>query len=258
MNRAEFYSAIRPMVGGGLTAVQVQVIDAILDATADLPREHVAYILATAFGEAKFTPQRENMNYSAARIRQVWPTRPKAVKFAGKPRELANSVYGDRLGNRAGTDDGWNYRGGGVDQLTGRDHYELVGIADRPDDILKPAAAVKSLVHGMTTGRYRGKKLADYDGPNGFDFTAARAIVNNDVKLHGSLYAGYAADFLKALAKIAPAAAPTPTAAVELRDSPVITAAPEQNASDRLKPVPFFAGLITSLIAILFSGKVNK
>ena len=29
-------------------------------------------------------------------------------------------------------------------------------------------------------------------------------------------------------------------------------------ASDRLKPVPFFAGLITSLIAILFSGKVNK
>ena len=33
---------------------------------------------------------------------------------------------------------------------------------------------------------------------------------------------------------------------------------PEPTASDRLKPVPFFAGLISAAIAILFSGKVNK
>ena len=33
---------------------------------------------------------------------------------------------------------------------------------------------------------------------------------------------------------------------------------PEPSASDRLKAVPFFAGLISAAIAILFSGKVNK
>lgn len=211
MNRADFYAAIRPMFGGTLSAAQVQVIDAILDAAGKLPREHAAYILATAFGESKMIPTRENMNYSAARIRQVWPSRPEAVKFAHKPRELANSVYGGRLGNRRGTDDGWNYRGGGLDQLTGRDHYELIGIADRPEEILKPAAAVKSLINGMTTGRYRGKKLADFDTPRGFNFTAARGIVNDDVKLNGAKYAGYAAEFLSAMHKAdagPPAASP--------------------------------------------------
>jgi putative chitinase len=198
MNRKAFYDAIRPAFGG-LTSKQVQVCEGTLDGMAGHPVDHVAYVLGTAFGEAKLTPTRENMNYSAARIRQVWPSRPEAVQFAGKPKALANSVYGGRLGNRPGTDDGWDYRGGGVDQLTGRANYAKIGITDNPEDILKPALAVKSIIHGMTTGRYTGRKLSDYDRPSGFDFTAARAIVNGDVKLNGARYAGYARSFRAAL-----------------------------------------------------------
>jgi len=72
---------------------------------------------------------RENMNYTAARIKQVWPTRPQAVKFAGKPRELANCVYNGRMGNAVGSDDGWNFRGAGLIQLTGRDSFRAAGLA---------------------------------------------------------------------------------------------------------------------------------
>jgi predicted chitinase len=86
-----------------------------------------------------FTIIRENMNYTAARIKQVWPTRPEAVKFAGKPRELANAVYNGRMGNRVGTDDGWNFRGANFLQTTGRDNFERLGrelgipLAEHPD-----------------------------------------------------------------------------------------------------------------------------
>ena len=200
MNKTAFFNAIRPMFPGKkLTAVQVQVIDAILDQCHAMSAEHLAFVLATGFGEANLTPVRENMNYTAKRIRQVWPSRPEAVQFAGQPRELANSVYGGRLGNRVGTDDGWNLRGGGIDQLTGRDNYRNVGIENAPERILQPDFAVKSLVHGMTTGRYTGRKLADYGNGAAFNATAARAIVNGDVKLNGAKYAGYHAKFLTAL-----------------------------------------------------------
>lgn len=199
INRDRFFADIRPMFGGSMSQVQVDVVNAILDRSKELPDAHLAYILATGFGEAKLTPIRENMNYTAARIKQVWPNRPEAVQFARKPEALANSVYGGRLGNRVGTNDGWIYRGGGIDQLTGRDNYRKVGIENMPDAILKPEAAVESIVHGMVTGRYTGKKLSDYDKPSGFDFEAARSIVNGDVKLNGKKYAGYAMAFLMAL-----------------------------------------------------------
>ncbi len=199
MNEAAFFAAVRTGFGVRLTQVQVRVAQAIMARAANLSVEHLAYIFATAWGEAKLTPKRENMKYSAKRIREVWPGRPEAVAFAGKPEALANSVYGGRLGNRRGTDDGWRFRGGGVDQLTGRDHYELVGIADAPEKILEPEFAAWSIVHGMTTGRYTGKRLADYgDGPK-FNARSARAIVNGDVKLNGQTYANHWRVFRDAL-----------------------------------------------------------
>lgn len=198
MNRALFFAAIRPLTGK-ISPVQVQVAEAILDQATGLSSAHLAYILATAWGEAKLTPVRENMNYSAKRIRQVWPSRPEAVRFAGEPEALANSVYGGRLGNRVGTNDGWRYRGGGVDQLTGRDNYRKIGIEANPEAILDPDFAARSIVHGMTTGRYTGKRLAEFGNGSNFSARLARAIVNGDVAQNGARYAGYWRVFLDAL-----------------------------------------------------------
>lgn len=69
----------------------------------------------------------ENLNYTAGRMMQVWPSRfptmASAQPYAGRPRALANKVYNGRMGNRAGSDDGWNFRGRGAVQTTGREGY---------------------------------------------------------------------------------------------------------------------------------------
>ena len=245
---AAFYDVVRPMFGGALEPVQVQVMDGLFEAGKHLPRAHLAYIFATAYGEAKMIPRRENMNYSAARIRQVWPSRPAAVQYAGKPKALANEVYGGRLGNRRGTDDGWDYRGGGIDQLTGRDNYAKVGIADKPQAILEPGKAVASIIHGMTTGRYTGKKLADYDKAGGFDFVGARAIVNGDGRLNGEKYAGYARKFLAAMQASGATTVKAEIPAATAPKAPPAMPAPTDGGS-------WLVRLLAGLVAMFGKGK---
>lgn len=90
----------------------------------------------------------ENMNYSAQRMMQVWPSRFKslaqAAPYAHNPRLLANKVYNGRMGNVIGTDDGWNFRGRGGSQTTGREGYERVQqqtglpVVTNPDILIDP------------------------------------------------------------------------------------------------------------------------
>jgi putative chitinase len=84
----------------------------------------------------------ENLNYSAARIRQVWPSRfatvEAAAPYANNPQKLANKVYNGRLGNRVGSNDGWNFRGRGGSQTTGRDGYKRVAAQTGLDVVNKP------------------------------------------------------------------------------------------------------------------------
>jgi putative chitinase len=73
----------------------------------------------------------ENLNYTASRMVEVWPSRfpsvDSAQPFAGNPRALANKVYNGRMGNQPYSDDGWNFRGRGGAQTTGRDEYDRLG-----------------------------------------------------------------------------------------------------------------------------------
>jgi putative chitinase len=183
---------------GKMRPVQVDVINKIIDASIKLSPQELAYVLATGFGESKFTPVREVMNYSAGHIREVWPARPEAVRFARKPRELANSVYGGRMGNHGGND-GWDYRGGGVCQITGRGMYAKFGLESTPDKILDNATSVNVMMDGMVNGIFTGHRLSDYATKSGYDFINAREIINDDVKLNGKKYAGYAMAFLLAV-----------------------------------------------------------
>lgn len=73
----------------------------------------------------------ENINYSAARMAQVWPNRfgsaaDVVAKFGSSPgwqNKAFNDIYGNRMGNRPGTSDGSLYIGRGGPQWTGRDGY---------------------------------------------------------------------------------------------------------------------------------------
>jgi putative chitinase len=84
----------------------------------------------------------ENLNYSAGRMMQVWPSRfptmASAAPYAGNPRALANKVYNGRMGNAAGSDDGWNFRGRGAAQTTGREGYTRLAKATGLDLVTHP------------------------------------------------------------------------------------------------------------------------
>lgn len=115
-------------------------------------RLRAAHFLAQVGHESRFGPRVENLNYSAPRLRQVWPrrfTKSRARRFAHRPETIANTVYGGRLGNGGPeTGDGWRYRGRGYLQLTGRENYRKYGrrigveLETAPDRALEPAAAM--------------------------------------------------------------------------------------------------------------------
>jgi len=66
----------------------------------------------------------ENLNYTAAQLRKQWPshfTGDMPDRYAHNPRMIADVAYGGRMGNAPPpSDDGWNYRGRGLSQCTGR------------------------------------------------------------------------------------------------------------------------------------------
>jgi putative chitinase len=89
----------------------------------------------------------ENLSYSAKRLTEVFSrvSREKAKELAGRPVETANYVYGDILGNLGRhTNDGWDYRGSGFIQLTGRYNFRKRGnevdlpLEARPDIARRP------------------------------------------------------------------------------------------------------------------------
>jgi putative chitinase len=95
----------------------------------------------------------ENLSYrTAQRIAEVWPKRftvETAAEYTNNARKLASKVYNGRMGNRAGTDDGFTYRGRGLLQITGRDSYRDIGAAtgldleDDPDKAFQPQYALE-------------------------------------------------------------------------------------------------------------------
>ena len=94
-------------------------------------RELPDFIAQLLHESAMLTRLEEGLSYSTPeRLMAVWPKRfptvASAQPFVRNPRLLANKVYGDRMGNRPGTDDGWDYRGSGLIQVTGRDNFAQI------------------------------------------------------------------------------------------------------------------------------------
>jgi len=119
----------------------------------DTPKRQAAFIGQCAVESANFTRLQENLNYSAQRLTQVWPSRfpniSMAEPYANNPEKLANFVYAGRMGNLQ-DGDGWKFHGRGLIQLTGRENYANCGssigvdIIDNPDLLLTPQYATLS------------------------------------------------------------------------------------------------------------------
>lgn len=132
------------------------------------PEAH-AVILANIRGETGKTlaPKAENMNYSPERLLKVFPKKIKtlanAKKIAMNPEDIANIVYGGRLGNAA--DEGYKYRGRGFFQLTGKESYKRVGdaigedLVNNPDLVNEPSVSKKILKYLISEMIRKGTDL---------------------------------------------------------------------------------------------------
>ena len=121
----------------------------------DTSQRLAAWLAQIAHESARFTRVVENLNYSAERLRQVFPkyfpTDDLARQYARQPERIACRVYARRLGNGdESSRDGWRYRGRGLIQVTGRANYLACGEAlglpliDEPDLLLAPRHAAMS------------------------------------------------------------------------------------------------------------------
>lgn len=148
-------------------------------------RQGIAVLVSQlAHESAGFTAVSENLNYSAEALRTgnraKYFTTTEAYKYGyirsrsglysqkADQRMIANLYYGSRLGNwGTKTDDGWDFRGAGLIQLTGRANFTLFGQSlgltakEAADFARTPAGAVASALwfwrtNGLLTPASKG------------------------------------------------------------------------------------------------------
>ena len=188
------------------------------DPIADTPQRLAEFIAQCGNETGGFVRFEENLNYSAQGLAETWPTRyainsaPKvkapnarAIALARKPEAIANDTYALRMGNLDGahdTDnhpDGWQYRGRGMLQLTGRANYAAFGkllglpLITEPDLAADPA---DSLVIAREFWRAGNVNAAIDRG----DFLKARQITNGKDAIGLSAVAARRARMLQVLA----------------------------------------------------------
>lgn len=153
----------------------------------DTPQRIAGFLSQCAHESGGFTMLQENLNYRAATMATVWPTRfaerepdPKnpgktkakkdakganipnkfALALERKPEMIANVVYSNRMGNGpTESGEGWLYRGRGLKQLTGKDNHRAcsaglgVDLVANPDLLLEPVYAARSAAWFWATNK---------------------------------------------------------------------------------------------------------
>jgi len=135
-----------------LTGVQGVILAAAREQGLNNPYVQAA-LLANIEKESNFVPGSENLNYTTpSRLSQVFTSRVRGREhqLVRNPVGLANVVYGNRMGNGPeSSGDGWNFRGRGFIQLTGRDNYTRYGrelgvdLVGNPNQAMNPVTAAR-------------------------------------------------------------------------------------------------------------------
>jgi putative chitinase len=92
------------------------------------PERAAHFFAQTAHETGEFKLFTENLNYSAKGLQNTFGKYfPGNLEesYARQPERIASRVYADRMGNgNEASKDGWNYRGRGALQLTGKSNYK--------------------------------------------------------------------------------------------------------------------------------------
>jgi len=144
--------------------------------------EALGMAMAQVQRECGFKPKSENLNYSAKRLRQVFPSRVRSDSFAQRlanagPAAIGNTLYGGRYGNKK--DEGYKYRGRGLIQLTFKENYERYGkLAGKPEVIENPDLANDPEIATELAIAYLNSKSITWSGTNfnSFGNESAKAV----------------------------------------------------------------------------------
>lgn len=140
----ENFKALIPDVNWNYAKQYVPLFETVLpqyDINTSLRKAHFLAQVAHESGGFKYVV--ENLNYSAKALygvfRKYFPTMDAANLYARQPQKIANKLYANRMGNGNETsNDGWNYRGRGLIQLTGKDNYQALSTTTGKDFIATP------------------------------------------------------------------------------------------------------------------------
>lgn len=127
-----------------------------------------AGILATISKESGFIPQSENLKYSVANIKRVWPqtSDADANRLANNPVALGDFKYGGKNGNAA--NEGYKYRGRGFNQITFKNTYKNFGdaigvdLVSNPDLLNDPKIAADAAAAFFASELRNGKKAGSF------------------------------------------------------------------------------------------------
>jgi putative chitinase len=132
----------------------------------DSPSRVAAFMAQCGHESGGFTIMQENLNYSADGLRKIFgkyfPSVELANQYARKPQMIANRVYANRMGNGSeSSGDGWNYRGRGIIQITGKNNYTRCShsmfednlLIEQPDLLLDTYYAIHSACWFWTATR---------------------------------------------------------------------------------------------------------
>jgi putative chitinase len=195
----------------------------------------------------------ENLNYTAGRMMQVWPSRfptmASAQPYAGNPRALANKVYNGRMGNAAGSDDGWNFRGRGASQTTGREGYARLAKATGLDLLNHP-----DLVNDPQ--RFLECGVADFILCGCLPFAKADDVLNVTRRLNGGTVGlaqrqAWLAKWKAALGSGPVVFAPAGPAKIILPSGPTSPAAARRDPPPHVTPAPAPTALGKFLAALV-------
>lgn len=110
---------------------------ALAESGCQTPAQIAQWIAQVGHESGDFVRLVESLDYKPEALKRTWPSRyndwlaAQHGRSLAKPadqRTIANHVYGGRMGN-TGPDDGWNYRGRGLIQVTGKTNYAECGRA---------------------------------------------------------------------------------------------------------------------------------
>ncbi len=133
------------------------------------------FIAQIAHESGNFKSKSENLNYSESGLLTVFGkyfNNTSAKQYARKPKEIANRVYANRMGNgNEASGDGYRFRGRGFIQLTGKDNYLQIQKALKMTTIEEVLSYMETVQGAMWSAGWfwDTHKLNSYADKNDFD-----------------------------------------------------------------------------------------